>query len=83
VANGTVQKITLNSALTINAFTNPVAGQSLSLIITGGTAYTSITSTMKFANGSKSLTGTAGAIDIVNIFYDGSVYYASIVKGYA
>lgn len=82
-ANGSVQKITLSSALTINAFTNPVAGQSISLIITGGTSYTSVTSTMKFAGGSKSLTGTAGCIDILNMFYDGSTYYASIVKGYA
>jgi len=82
-ANGSVQKITLNSALTINAFTNPVAGQSISLIVTGGTSYTVVTSSMKFAGGSKALTGTSGAIDIINMFYDGSVYYASISKGYA
>jgi hypothetical protein len=83
VVNGSVQKITLNSALTLNAFTSPQAGQSLTLIITGGTAYTSITSTMKFAGGSKTLTGTAGCIDIVSIYYDGTNYYASINKGFA
>jgi hypothetical protein len=83
VSNGSVQKITLNSALTLNAFTSPQAGQSLTLIITGGTAYTSITSTMKFAGGSKTLTGTAGCIDIVSIYYDGTNYYASINKGFA
>ena len=82
-ANGSVQKITLNSALTINAFTNPVAGQSISLVITGGTSYTSVTSTMKFAGGIKTLTATSGCIDILNMFYDGSVYYASLSKGYA
>jgi len=83
VTNGNVQKITLNSALTINAFTSPIAGQSLTLIITGGTAYTSITSTMKFAGGIKTLTATAGCIDILTVFYDGTTYYASLGKGYA
>jgi hypothetical protein len=83
VSNGNVQKITLNSALTINAFTSPVAGQSLTLIIYGGTSYTSITSTMKFAGGIKTLTGTAGCIDILTIYYDGTNYFASLGKGYA
>lgn len=83
VANGNVQKVTLNSALTINAFTSPVAGQSLTLIIYGGTAYTSITSTMKFAGGIKTLTGTAGCIDILSVYYDGTNYFASLGKGFA
>lgn len=82
-ANGSVQKITLNSALTINGFTSPQAGQSLTLIIYGGTAYTSITSTMKFAGGVKTLTGTAGCIDILTVYYDGTTYFASLGKGYA
>jgi hypothetical protein len=82
-ANGNVQKITLNSALTINAFTSPVAGQSITLIIYGGTAYTSITSTMKFAGGVKTLTGTASCIDILSIYYDGTNYFASLGKGFA
>jgi hypothetical protein len=83
VTNGNVQKITLNSALTINAFSSPVAGQSLTLIIYGGTAYTSITSTMKFAGGVKTLTGTAGCIDILSVYYDGTNYFASLGKGFA
>ena len=83
VANGNVQVITLNSALTINAFTSPVAGQSLTLIINGGTAYTSITSTMKFAGGVKTLTATAGCIDILSVYYDGTTYFASLGKGFA
>jgi hypothetical protein len=83
VTNGNVQKITLNSALTLNAFTSPVAGQSLTLIIYGGTAYTSITSTMKFAGGIKTLTATAGCIDILSVYYDGTNYFASLGKGFA
>jgi hypothetical protein len=82
-ANGSVQQITLNSALTINAFTNPTAGESVTLIIYGGTAYTSITSTMKFAGGVKTLTATAGCIDILTIYFDGTNYFASLGKGYA
>jgi hypothetical protein len=82
-ANGSVQKITLNSALTINAFTNPTAGESVTLIIYGGTAYTAITSTMKFAGGVKTLTATAGCIDILSIYYDGTNYFASLGKGFA
>lgn len=83
VTNGNVQKITLNSALTMNAFTSPVAGQSLTLIIYGGTAYTTITSTMKFAGGIKTLTATAGCIDILSVYYDGTTYFASLGKGFA
>jgi len=83
VTNGNVQKITLNSALTLNAFTSPVAGQSLTLIIYGGTSYTSITSTMKFAGGDKALTATSGCIDILSIYYDGTNYFASLGKGFA
>jgi hypothetical protein len=83
VANGNVQTITLNSALTLNAFTSPIAGQSLTLIINGGTAYTAITSSMKFAGGIKTLTGTAGCVDILTVFYDGTNYFASLGKGFA
>lgn len=83
VANGNVQKITLNSALTINGFTNPVAGQTLTLIIYGGVGYSSITSTMKFANADRALTNLGGAIDFLSIFYDGTTYFASLNRGFA
>jgi len=83
VTNGNVQKITLNSALTFNAFNSPVAGQSLTLIIYGGTSYTSITSTMKFSGGIKTLTATSGCIDILSVYYDGTNYFASLGKGFA
>lgn len=83
VTNGNIQKVTLNSALTINGFSNASAGQSLTLIIYGGTSYTEITSTMLFLGGTKTLTGTAGCIDILNVFYDGTTYFASLGKGFA
>jgi hypothetical protein len=80
-ANGNVQTITLNGNLTINAFTSPVQGQSVTLIInTGGTGRT-LTSTMKFAGGEKTLS-TTNTTDILSIFYDGTNYWASLGKDF-
>jgi hypothetical protein len=82
VANGNVQTITLNGNLTLNAFTSPIAGQSLTLIVnTGGTSRT-LTSTMKFAGASKTLS-TTNTTDIISVFYDGTNYWASLAKGFA
>jgi hypothetical protein len=81
VANGNVQTITLNGNLTFSAFTSPVAGQSLTLIInTNGTGRT-LTSTMLFAGGSKTLS-TTSTRDIISVFYDGTNYFASLAKGF-
>jgi hypothetical protein len=77
VANGNVQSITLNGNLTLNAFTSPVAGQSLTLIVnTGGTSRT-LTSSMKWAGGTKTLS-TTNTTDIISVFYDGTNYWASL-----
>ena len=79
-----VQKVTLTNNVTINAFTSPKTGQSVTLILqqdsTGGRT---LTSTMKFAGGSKTLSTAANAIDVLYVFYDGTNYLASLVKGYA
>ena len=81
-ANGDVQTITLSSALTLNAFTNPVSGQTITLIINQGTGGFALTSNMKFAGGYKTLSTAANATDILHISYIGSTYYASLVTGY-
>ncbi|MAH72473.1 MAG: hypothetical protein CMK29_00055 [Porticoccaceae bacterium] len=82
VANGNVQTITLNNNLTFNAFSNPIAGQSLTLVIdTDGTGRT-LTSTMKFAGGTKTLS-TTDTFDIMTVFYDGTRYYANLVVNYS
>jgi len=78
-SSGTVMTVSLSSALTINGFTNPVAGQSVSLIVTTN-GYTTCTSTMKFAGGAKTFSTQT---DILNVLYDGTNYWAGIVKGYA
>ena len=84
-ANGTVQTLAMSTstALTFNGFTSPVAGQSLTIIVTNNATVTTISSTMKWAGGLKTLTGTTGAIDIISVYYDGTNYYASISKGFA
>ena len=82
VANGNVQSITLNGNLTFNAFASPVAGQSLTLIInTGGTNRT-LTSTMKFSGGTKTLSVT-NTTDIITVFYDGTNYWASLATNFS
>jgi hypothetical protein len=82
VTNGNIQTLTLNNNLTINAFNNPIAGQSLTLIIsTAGTGRT-LTSSFLFAGGNKTLS-TSNTKDIMTVFYDGSNYYANLVTNYS
>ena len=82
VSNGNIQTITLNSNLTINAFTNPIAGQSLTLIINTNATGRTLTSSFLYAGGNKTLS-TTNTKDILTVFYDGSNYYANLVKNYS
>ena len=82
VSNGTIQKITLNNNLTINAFTNPIAGQSLTLIIDTNGSGRTLTSSFLYAGGNKTLS-TTSTKDILTVFYDGSNYYANLVTNYS
>jgi hypothetical protein len=84
-ANGDIQTITLTGNITFNAFNNPQPGQTMTLIITqpsSGGPYT-LTSTMKFAGGLKTLSTANSAIDMLHVSYIGGTYYASLVLGYA
>jgi hypothetical protein len=84
-ALGTIQSITLTGNITFNAFTTPIAGETITMIITqpaSGGPYT-LTSTMKFAGASKTLSTAANAVDILSVTYDGTNYWASLSKGYA
>ena len=84
-ANGAIQTLTANANITISAFGGtPQAGQQITLIITqDGTGNRVLTSTMKFAGAYKTLSTTAGAVDIMSVFYDGTNYWASLNIGYA
>ena len=84
LANGSIFTMTATGNLTISSVTGATAGSSATLIITqDGTGGKTLTSTMKFAGGSKTLSTAAGAIDIISLFYDGTTYYATLSKGYA
>ena len=83
-ADGSVRTITLTGNVTFSAFTNPVSGQTITLIITqDGTGSRTLTSTMKFAGGSKTLSTAASSIDILTVSYIGTTYYASLAKAFA
>jgi hypothetical protein len=82
--NGSIQTMTLNGNITLNSLGNAVAGRSMTLIITqDGTGNHTLTSSMLFAGGIKTLSTGANAIDVVSVFYTGSSYYATLSKGYA
>jgi hypothetical protein len=86
VALAPVHMLTATGAITISAanITNISAGQSVSVIITqDGTGGRTLTSDLKFAGGSKTLSTDANSIDVINVFYDGTRFLASLVTGYA
>lgn len=85
-SQGPVQTMTLTGSITINTanLSGFVTGESVTLILTqGGTGSYTLTSDMKFAGASKTLSTAVGAIDTLTIYYDGTNYLASLVKGYA
>ena len=83
--NGTIQTLTLTSSISSLAFTGLPPGGTVTLIITqgGSGSYTLTTTGIKYAGASSTLSTAVGAIDMLNILYDGTNYYGSLVKGYA
>lgn len=77
VGNGNVQTVTITSGLSLSAFTDAAAGQSLTLIVSGS-GNASGTGAYKFAGGNKTLTNES----VVSIFYDGTTYYTSIATDF-
>jgi len=85
VADGNVAVITLSGSITINGFSSVANGDSMTIIIkqpASGGPYT-LSSTMKFAGGNKTLSTTANAIDVLSIFYDGTDYIASLSTNFS
>jgi len=84
LANGSIFKYTLNGNVTINSLANVATGSSATIVLTqDATGGRTLTSSMLFAGGTKTLSTAAGAVDIISVFYDGSTYYATLSKGYA
>ena len=83
---GTVKTATLTGNITVdtNNITNMPTGGTMTLILTqDGTGSRTLTSNIKFAGGSKTLSTAAGAIDTISIYNDGTNLLAALVKGYA
>lgn len=82
-ALGTVYQYTANSNFTFNGFTNPVAGQSVMVIVKqDATGSRLMTSTMKFSGNNRALSTSANSTDMMCIFYTGTDYLASLTQGY-
>ena len=84
--NGTIQKVTLNGNATSLAISNIGVAQSFTIIFTqdgSGSRTLTTSSAFKFASGFKTLSTVAGAVDMLNIFFDGSTYFCTLTTGYA
>jgi hypothetical protein len=82
-AVSTIYNYTANNNFTFNGFTNPIAGQSMTVvIIQDGTGNRTMTSTMKFVGGNKTLSTAANSEDVICVFYTGLGYFASLTKNY-
>jgi len=85
-SNGTIQKFTLTGNITLNPPTNISAGQSLTLILTQDSAGNHLLDAnvaYLFASGFQTLSTASGGIDMINIFSDGSTYYATLTVDYS
>ena len=84
VLSGTIQNFTVTGNITSLAFTNMPTGGSVTLVLTqgGSGGYTLTASGIKFAGGISTLSTAVGAIDILNVFFDGTNYYGSLSTGY-
>lgn len=85
-SNGTIQKYTLIGNITLNVPTNMAAGQSLTLILTQdsvGNRLLDANVAYLFASGYQTLTTDSNGIDMINIFSDGTKYYATLTTDYS
>ena len=79
----TIVNISAQGNFTFNGFTNPVAGQSGTFIITqDATGSRLMTSNMRFAGALKTLSTAANTRDILSVFYNGIDYYAVLTKDF-
>ena len=83
VTQGTVFKLTATGPITINALANATTGASATIIIQQDTTGSrALSSTMKFLGGTKTLSTAANSIDVINVFYDGTNYLATLGKDF-
>jgi hypothetical protein len=73
--------VTGNITINTNNITNMIAGESVTLLLYQTGAFT-LTSNLKFVGGNRTISATAGNVDAVTIFYDGTSYLAGVAKYY-
>jgi hypothetical protein len=81
-----VLKATLTGNITLQQPVSMTAGQNLTLIFTQdgtGSRIMTANANIKFAGNFKTLSTTPNSIDILNMFYDGTIYYVALTTGYA
>lgn len=84
--NGSIQKYTLTGNITLLPASNISAGQNMTLILTqDGTGNRLLNANVAylFASGFQTLSTDSNAIDMINIFYDGTTYYATLTVSYS
>ncbi len=84
--NGSTQTMTLNNNLSLNAPISMPTGASMRLVITqdvSGNRLLTPDGAYKFLGGASTLSTSGNAIDIVNVFYDGTNYLSEMQKGYS
>jgi hypothetical protein len=76
-----VQTGAVTGSITINTnnISNLTAGESVTLLLYQTGNYT-LTSNLKFVQGTKTISTTAGNVDAITIFYDGTSYIAGLAK---
>lgn len=84
--NGSVQTYTIAGNCWLGLPINMPTGASLTLVLSqnsvGGWGITSDTN-IKYAAGNKTISTSANAIDVINMFYTGSAYLAALTTGYS
>ena len=84
VSSGTVHKLTLTGNVTIDSLSGASTGTNMTLILVqDGTGSRTLSSTMKFAGGVKTLSTAPNAIDVITVYYDGTNYLAGLSRGFA
>jgi len=80
-----VHTVSATGNITLNTtdITNFRPGQSVTVIVTHVVADVYLSSNLKFAGDSRTVSNTAGAIDSITVFNDGVNLLATLVKGYA
>lgn len=82
--SATVHIMTLTGPITINTMTNVGAGQEATFVlIQDGVGGHTLSSTMLFENGDKTLSTAGNAVDLMRVRYFGGMWYASLSKNYS